>query len=231
MFTKGWSHLYHSVTVVAAVALAATLLMSQGCASVSDSLTLSSANRNKDFSQKFTRAFACRDGEGNYDLVLVSDANDNVPIQAGSGPTLQPQPMSPRQLVYIRIFWNASSDVKAAHPVTTNAAIRWYMFGDNASDMSDLLEYSGCGLVLMNANNQTATFDVRNAFMQPVACRGCMTDPIGPGTISGTVTARVDPQKVKQFLAEVNSVDVSAPPQAQASAASATGADNSTVTR
>ncbi|HTW93476.1 MAG TPA: hypothetical protein VMD30_01695 [Tepidisphaeraceae bacterium] len=221
--------MYHYVTVVSLIMLGAVALLEQGCASTSDSLTLSSVNEKKDFSQAFSRAYASIDGDGDYDLVLVSDPNDDVSPQAGGGAAqLQPQAATPRQLVHIRVYWNARGG-RAAHPVTTNASIRWYMLADGPADSSNMLEYSGCGLVVLDSDGQMATFSVRGAFMQPVACRGCMTDPIGPGTITGTVTAKMDAAQVKQLLAEVDAVDASLNPQANAGAA--TGADNSTATR
>jgi hypothetical protein len=219
---KGRHPLSRSVCILA---LGFAAVLCQGCATSQNSLTLASMDQKKDFSQSFDKAYASINDNGDYDLILVHDSNFSN-IEDADG-TVQPQAMNPRQLVHIRVYWNAHSGVKPDHPASTNSSIRWYIVDDGPNESADLLEYSGCGLVMLNANGQTATFNVRGAFLRPVTCRGCMTDPIGPGTITGTVTAVMDADHVKELLAEVNAMEASSAPQANAGAIE----PNSTATR
>src|SRR5580658_1260559 len=129
---------------IRAFVLASLLAVAGGCASDPNHLTMSSLDRRKNFTQTFSRAYAAWNENGDYDVVLVHDANaDKLPT--GDGP-VDPGDVPPRQLVHIRVFWNAERDTKMDHPVATNALINWYLFGDRSDESAHVLEYSGRGL-------------------------------------------------------------------------------------
>jgi hypothetical protein len=194
---KRLNRLRHAAALLT-LAAAATL---GGCSNSSNTLTLASTDNLHQFHQSFKQAYATINANGDYDVCLVHDANDDALADAGTGP-VNPQVVTPRQLVHIRIYWKALSGMKPDHPASTNASIRWYLFGDRPDEAADLLEYSGSGLVMLTDNGTSATLDVRAAFLKPVMRRGDMADPMGPSTITGVVTAQVDPGRVAGLLAE-----------------------------
>jgi hypothetical protein len=176
-----------------------------GCSTTTNSLTLLSTDHRRDFEQKFSHAYAALDTTGDYDVVLVHDANADSTV-FGNGP-MQPAPVTPRQVVHIRIYWVASHESKLDHPAAANASIRWYLFGDRLDEQKNFLEYSGGGLVLVSDDGKTAWVTIRGAFLKAVARRGEMVDPLGPSSVSGTFTARVDRRSVQDVLKEVNDAD------------------------
>jgi hypothetical protein len=190
------------------------LFLMAGCAASHNGLTMTSVDHRRDYNQTFSRAYATLNENGDYDVVLVHDANvDRLPNSDG---VIEPAVATPRQLVHIRVFWMAHRDVTLDHPVNSNAAIRWYLFGDRPDEAANMLEYSGSALVLVSDDGKTATVTVRGALLKAVAKRGEMSDPLGPSSVNGTIVARVDRQGVEDVLDEVKAVDGPAPIQAAA---------------
>ena len=111
-------------------------------------------------------------------------------------------------MVHIRIFWIPQRGAKMDHPVATNASFRWYVFGNNADNSYDFLEYSGSALVMVSDDGKTAWASVRGAILKLGARQGQMKDPIGPSTVTGDITALVNRQRVDEVLNDVKSVGV-----------------------
>jgi hypothetical protein len=179
-----------------------------GCAATTQTLTLTSADHHRDFRQNFSHAYASLDAAGDYDIVLVHDANADTTV-FGDAP-MKPAPVTPRQVVHIRIFWLAEHGMKMDHPVASNASIRWYLFGDRPAEVNSLLEYSGAALVVVSDDGHVATVTVRGADMKPVARRGGMNDPLGPSSVAGTFTATLDRKSVEDALNEIKAADAAA---------------------
>jgi hypothetical protein len=186
-------------------ACALGLLLLSGCALTGNNLTMTSDDHRRDFSQSFSHAYSSLDDNGDYDVVLVHDANADRLADAG-GP-MQPGHMTPRQVVHIRVFWVPEHGTKLDHPVAANAMMKWYLFGDRLDETSDVLEYSGSALVLVNDDGRNATVTVRGAFLKPVARRGQMSDPLGPSSVTGTITAQVDRIQVNGLLRELKDAE------------------------
>ena len=179
--------------------------LSGGCASTANDLTMVSADHHRDFRQHFSHAFAALNPDGDYDVVLVHDANaDSL---AGSEGPVKSSLVTPRQVVHIRVYWLADHGMKIDHPVASNATIDWFLYGDRPNEGANVLEYSGGGLVLVSESGNISTVTVRQGFLKPVARRGGMTDPLGPSSLVGTITARVDRHGVQDVLKEVNDAD------------------------
>jgi hypothetical protein len=193
----------------------ATLLLLCGCSSTKNYLTLLSDDHRHDFTQVFSRGYGGLSPSGDFDVVLVHDANADS-TSAGGGP-LTPAPVTPRQLVHVRIYWLAEHGSRLEHPVTTNATIRWLIFGDRPDKAANLLEYSGSGLVLIQTKANKATVSIRGAYLKMVARRGDMADPLGPSSVNGTVSVLLDRHRVDDLLAELKSADQAAAPQSAAS--------------
>lgn len=177
-----------------------------GCAAPQNRLTMMSLDHRHDFQQFFSHAYSALDDSGDYDIVLVHDANaDN--LASGNSDVLNPAPLTPRQLVHIRVFWIADHGTKMDQPVATNAAIRWYLLGDRADETANFLEYSGTALVLVNDDGRIANVTLRGATLKPIARRGQMADPLGPSSVSGNITAEVNRRSVEDILNEAKAVD------------------------
>jgi hypothetical protein len=192
------------------------LLLVGGCATAHNGLTMTSDDHRRDFQQTFSHAYASLNDNGDYDIVLVHDANaDSLP---GGGEPVQSAAVTPRQLVHIRVYWMTHRGVTLDHPVNSNASIRWYLFGDRPDEAADMLEYAGSALVLVHDDGRTATVTVRGAYLKAVTRRGDMADPLGPSSVNGTIVARVDRQAVEDVLSEVKAADGAAPMQAASAA-------------
>ena len=179
--------------------------MLSGCAATTQTLTLTSSDHRRDFRQNFSHAYAALDSSGDYDVVLVHDANADSTV-FGDAP-MKPSSVTPRQVVHIRIFWLAQHGMKMDHPVASNASIRWYIFGDRPDEANSLLEYSGGALVMVSDDGHTATVSVRGADLRPVARRGAMNDPLGPSSVTGAFTATLDAKSVQDALSEIKAAD------------------------
>jgi hypothetical protein len=187
------------------------LLLLGGCAAAHNGLTMTSDDRRRDFQQTFSHAYASLNDNGDYDVVLVHDANADH-LSGAAGP-LQPAAVTPRQLVHIRVYWMTHRGVTLDHPVNSNATIHWYLFGDRPDETADMLEYAGSALVLVSDDGRTATVTVRGAYLKAVGRRGDMADPLGPSSVNGTIVARVDRQGVEDALTEAKAADIAMPLQ------------------
>jgi hypothetical protein len=176
-----------------------------GCSSTANNLVLVSADHHRNYQQTFSHAYASLNPNGDYDVVLVHDANADS-LAGGDGP-LQSGPVTPRQVVHIRVFWLAARGSILDHPVASNASIRWYLFGDRPDEAQNLLEYSGSGLVIASDDGKTAYVTIRGATLKATARRGGMTDPLGPSSLNGTIIADVNRSGVDGVLKEVQAAD------------------------
>lgn len=164
-----------------------------GCAN-SHELTLTSLEHRQSYSQGFTQAYACRNVNGDIDLVLIDRASE----QALNG---APDATPVRQVMHIRVVWAPTRDMKA---VTSNASVKWYVIG--RSRPRDLLEYSGIAFVSFQDGDATMTFNVRNAQLTPSGNHGNLIDPVGKSQLEGTITAQNDSQAVDKILASMQTV-------------------------
>ncbi len=108
-----------------------------------------------------------------------------------------------RQVVHIHVFWQASGGSVVKDGVVTNAAIDWYVLGNEATDHPELLHYEGAGYVLLDEGRKSTQVRIRDAQMKKSEIRGQMKDPIGPATLSGVVKAQRNNTVVKNLLGDV----------------------------
>jgi len=178
------------------------ILLAGGCASSSNNLTMTGLDQKHDYKEVFSHAYSALNPNGDYDIVLIHDANSDA--RSNTTGELSSAPMTPRQVVHIRVFWLPERGAKLDHPVATNAAIRWLVFGDRHDEANDLLEYAGSGLVLVKESGTTATVEIRGASLKVSARRGEMTDPLGPSSVSGLVTTQIDRAGVDAAMREID---------------------------
>lgn len=163
---------------------AALLLMSAGCSTQTPaSFTVNCASDGKSFTQCFTQAWSTNCDAGNADIVLVNNPDDPV-----------------RQVMHIRVLWKPTRDSKADHDSARNATVHWYVMGKSSSD---IIEYDGTAMVVVEPDEHGATLSIRSAMMRPVARRGSLRDPIGQTSLHGTVRTTDNPDRVRSVLKDL----------------------------
>ena len=185
--------------------LLAAAVLGGGCASYHNSLTMQSLTLRRDYTQNFSQAYSALSDNGDYLIVLVHDVGGEK--VANTGQVLQPAPVSPRQIMIIRIYWIPDHGTKLDHPVASNASVGWYVFGDRLDESAELLKYTGAGLVLVSENGGLASVTIRAASLRLATRRGGMTDPLGPCSLNGDIVAVVDRDRVNELIQEAKDAD------------------------
>lgn len=195
------------------------LLLVCGCATPGASLRLSAPRTGVQYSQNFAQAYISEDKNGDLQVVLIDEP---LPADPKAGqPALQPASAPPlQQVVYFHLFWRPLSGTKADHPSAANASLDWYITPAGSDRGADLLHYQGAAYVTVYGSGENPTLQVRNATFKTVEIRGRMTDPIGQANLQGSITARNDPARVNQILADMRSLQT-LPPDARADTANA----------
>lgn len=193
---------------IASLCAALLPLAGVGCASSAarPTLSLTSAEGDHKFEQKFASAYAARTPEGS-DVVLV--CSDEVTPESAGAVAKTDRACSLRQIMHIRVLWAPDGPMKVGGPASTNATIHWYVFTDDAR-RPRMIEYSGTGLVLLDPSDDTIGIKVRNASLKPVSGEGRLNDPIGATRFEGKFVAANDPRKVGDLLSEVKATVASA---------------------
>ena len=181
-----------------ALAVTCVAALAAGCAGpAGNQLTLQSvAHRDRAFTQSFAAAYVARDSSGQTSVVLADQAT-----QGALDGTPRHAPV--RQVMTIRLLWNAKRDMIGEHSSASNATIHWYVMGNTSESAADVIEYAGTGYVSLEAADGQSEVTVHRASLSPVACRGGLHDPIGPAVLRGTVHAIDDHQRARQILAGV----------------------------
>ena len=181
------------------------VFLSFGCAGPSTSLTVTSIRSHQSYQQEFSKAYAGRSEQGDFDVVLVREDRKDGP--AGGI----------RQVMHVRVLWKPMKGTKLDHPTATNATIDWYVFGDR--NQPGMVAYTGAGFVNVQSSGGVATLDIRNATLTPTIRDGAMIDPIGPARLQGTVVARAGSgERVRELLAQAREASSQANPARNAAA-------------
>jgi hypothetical protein len=216
MRLSGNSGVAEGLRIVAILLGVAGLALLGGCSTgPASSLSMVSNDQKRCFDQDFQHAYLSRTADGDVNVFLVHDSQTEASAGNPDG-TLAPAHVSPRQVVQIRIFWMPMGNMSLDHPAATNAAIHWYVFGDQ-NDHSDCVQYTGVGYVDVDESHTVAKVRIRNASMDPMPVRGSMCDPMGPSTLNGKAVAIEDNQAVADLVAELKEAN-SDPSQQAASA-------------
>ena len=178
--------------------------LATGCSSNQNSLKMVGQDGLHDFSQTFSYAYISHNSNGDFDIVMVQDGDENR--HDNPGKPLSPDAYAlPHQIAHVRVYWNPWHTTKADHPVNTNASVHWYLMGDGNLP-SDVLEYSGTGLAVVDNTKGGATVTIHKAWVKVASQRGHMVDPLGPAMLVGSVHAVYDPQKVDELIAQMKSI-------------------------
>jgi hypothetical protein len=157
-------------------------------------LTIAAGNRN--FNQTFVAAYHSQVIGGDSDIVLLDEAAE----QSLDG---KPCDAPVRQVMRIRVLWNANRDLKADHTSSSNATLHWYVLGNTPATANDVIEYAGTAMAVLESDGNQTICSVRGASMRMVARRGSLHDPIGKASFKGMIHASENPAKARQALEEV----------------------------
>ena len=160
-------------------------------------ITIASGDRSVD--QQFAAAYHSRQINGDTEFVLLDDA-----AKAALDGKSTDAPV--RQVMRIRVLWNANRDLKADHSSSSNATLHWYVLGNTPDTASDVIEYSGTAMAVTEPDGDQTLCTIRGASMKMVARRGSLHDPIGPASFKGTIRASDNPAKTRQILARLREV-------------------------
>jgi hypothetical protein len=184
------------------VTLTSLLLPLCGCSGGGTHLTVTSLQNHQTYQQPFTKAYAGRSEQGDFDVVLVRDGAGGKSVNKESAGGV-------RQVMHVRVLWKPMKGTKLDHPTATNATIDWYVF--DGSGAGGVVAYSGAGYVDVQKSNGLATLDIRNATLKPTTREGGMVDPIGPAKLQGTVVARTGrTEQVREILSQTREVTAQA---------------------
>jgi len=190
-----------------------------GCTSGTGKVTLQGDQGSTLYSQSFAHAYISSEHSGEYDVVLMQDAqqkdkssksamefiktfmpgykeNPNAPLQPMTGAEL-------RQIVHIHVFWQADGGTVAKDGVVTNAAINWYMIAYEATEHPEVLRYEGAGVVILDEGRKSTSVAIRDGIMKKTQVQGGLKDPLGPSHLNGVVQAEHNPQFVRDILADL----------------------------
>ena len=174
-----------------ALALGGLWLVGAGCASPKTELTVTALESRQTYNPAFRQAYSRRNDQGDVEVVAACD------IRTASG---APHP-DLKQLMHIRVLWSPGPGLKTDQPAATNASIAWYIYSD--ANTSNMVEYTGTGLVDVERDGNVTTVEIRNASLRPGITSGGLRDPIGPARFEGTVVARTNKRKVEEILSSV----------------------------
>jgi hypothetical protein len=184
-----------------------------GCAAgpASELTITSTSSPSTSFLQTFPTAYFTQDSDGDTDIVLVDDA-----ARLALDGERSESPV--RQVMHIRVLWKPTRDAKADHSSASNATIHWYVMG-NSPKAADVIEYAGTAMIVLEPGDHETALSIRTASFRAVASRGAMHDPIGPGTLRGSVRATESLERVRLALKAIGTTVAAANSQSENAAA------------
>jgi hypothetical protein len=103
----------------------------------------------------------------------------------------------------IRVLWRPMRASIREEATAANAAIEWFILGENSGGAQDLLRYSGTGFVDVRVKGDFATVEIAGASLDLADRAGNLQDPIGRAELSGSILVRRDDVLTRATLAEV----------------------------
>lgn len=172
------------------------------CSSRGGSITLVPASGATARVQTFDQAFVTRPSAGEFDLILI-DSGAQRPRKSRKGP-LQPAAISPLQQVFhVHLYWLPMVGT-IKNPAAINASFTWYVFGAEGTD--DLIVYEGAGLVTLSGTGAVESLRIRDGDLKPTLVRGDLSDPIGAASLTGAGKVRLNPERVRDTLARLQTL-------------------------
>jgi hypothetical protein len=183
------------------------------------------------YAQNFNQAYISSSAEGQYDVVLINDpASERKSAKpkgwkewalqwpgSASNPGKPLEPLTAaalRQVVHLRVFWQAAGGSVAKDGVVTNAAIDWYVIAREESDRPEVLHYQGAGYVVLDEGRRATSVEIRDGSVRRTAAASELRDPVGPAQFRGTARAQRNTPVVRATIEEL---------RAQAAAAEGAG--------
>lgn len=176
------------------------LLCALGCAQRNTAYFTLKSNEGKVFSQRFTEAVAAQGGDAIWRVILLADPTRTKPRQGASG-AISPAADEPlRQIVSVRVLWlPMRGNIRLAS--VANASVEWIITG-LGSDTERRLSYGGAGHVLASGGGESVRVTIESASLAPLSAKG-LRDPIGEFSLSGSINARVDPERYNALAGQL----------------------------
>ncbi len=159
-----------------------------GCSRGPAWLTFKSTQSDKQYTQKFNKAYFSRSDGGEYNAVLVEDGLLNTAPKP-TGPIVSSGAAPLSQVVNLRVLWRPLRGSNPDTPSATNAVIDWYVRSNDPAARDDQLHYRGAGFVTIYDSDKKARFDIRNAHLELAEGTGRLQDPLGAASLSGSFDA------------------------------------------
>jgi hypothetical protein len=198
-------------------ALCALLAISSlACATRNPTATveLSSLDGKARLTQKFEQVFFSRAAGGDYDIVLVQQADPSASVKSGksgwmgwfggkdkddAAPVLDAATASPLTHVFhVRVLWRPARAIRPDSPTATNAAVTWSVIADDGSGRVD---YSGAGFVNVYGRADQVRVMLRGVTLAPTSRMGALEDPVGRAAVESDFKARRNDDAVRTGLA------------------------------
>jgi hypothetical protein len=183
-------------------ALSILALVAAGCSTPQSQIQLSSQKSGELFQQSLPMGIADVQDAGDTDIVVACD----IPGTTSACPPV-------RQVMHVRVLWQAGHVVKAHNEqISQNAAFHWYItpaaVGDSTASPvqphNAVVEYHGTGLVKLDQSGDQVVMTIVQAKMTPSHVSGdMMIDRLGPTKLTGTIKARVDRNDTAIALADL----------------------------
>jgi len=188
--------------ILGAAGVACALTCGCGAAGKTPRVTFHSERNGKQYSQPFTQSVFSRNDSGQVQVVLIDQGAHTATKPQGK--ILQPTTIPPlKEIMTIRLLWQPAYAAKAHDPTAANAAIDWYVIGENSTGVPDQLHYQGAGFVRVSRSGDRASVDLQHGKLTLVSRTGDMEDPLGPVKVFGTFGADRDENLAAATLQDI----------------------------
>jgi len=193
----------HGGRVVIAI-LMVGLAMTIGCTPDATHVTLTSARHSDALVQGFPRSYIYREPQGDYHILLATDASDDVPARTTQGPLEPIRHLVTQRIMHIHVFWRPLRGLRGDNPSATNAAIDFYIIGDTGDPRSrDVVKYEGTAFVDLTLTPDRAIGNIQNGTLEPKMILGQMSDALGKCKVEGQIFPQRNSEKVRELLERI----------------------------
>jgi len=172
-----------------------------GCATDAPSLSVRSEQTNDHYTATFDRAIFSQNQDGQIDLILLAGGKTN---DDGTGlPITASNDQSVRQVVHLRVLYEARNTIRVDSPSAGNAVLTWNVL----AGADNRLSYNGSCWAKVKIDGNEADVDIRNAVVSIRRSVGQMNDPLKRASLEGEFVATRADLAVKTYLTELATLE------------------------
>jgi hypothetical protein len=180
------------------------MVVSAGCSAPSSALILRSQSSGQAYVQKFNQAWWAHNDDGTDEFLLIGDDSQAKPPRQAPklGQPLVPASTLPfRHIVHVTVLWRPMYGNPAETPITSNSVIDWFIVSEGPGRTT--LEYQGAGYATVWAHGSDGALSIRSARLRSTTAQP--SDALGELRATGSMTARLDPQRLHDLLQSTRS--------------------------